>query len=161
MAGNESEVSFEIDRTKPTFTASVPSGRPTGQDITLTADETVNFVIDGETVATGTEYTITESAVVYVYDLAGNYGGVYKANIDKTAPVLTAMIEGTNKAIENGATVTQNVTVKASKASYFIINDGDQTQRANFVKLKAKGTFTVKAVDTLGNESEVFTVTIQ
>ncbi|MFQ8600829.1 MAG: hypothetical protein ACLSAP_09765, partial [Oscillospiraceae bacterium] len=36
MAGNESEVSFEIDRTKPAFTASVPSGQPTGQDITLT-----------------------------------------------------------------------------------------------------------------------------
>ncbi|MFQ8601353.1 MAG: discoidin domain-containing protein, partial [Oscillospiraceae bacterium] len=28
MAGNETTVSFEIDRTKPTFTASVPSGQP-------------------------------------------------------------------------------------------------------------------------------------
>ncbi len=161
MAGNESEVSFEIDRTKPVFTASVPSGQATGKDITLTADETVNFVIDGETVATGTEYTVTESTVVYVYDLAGNYGGAYRANIDKTAPVLSAVIEGTNKAVENGATVSQSVTVKASKASYFVINDEEPTQRANFVKLKAKGTFTVKAVDMLGNESEAFTVTIK
>lgn len=160
MAGNESEVSFEIDRTKPTFTASVPSGQPTNEDITLTANEQANFVIDGVTVATGTAYTVTESAVVYVYDLAGNYGGVYKANIDKSAPVLSAVIEGTNKAVENGATVTQNVTVKASEASYFIINDEEPTARANFVKLKASGTYTVKAVDMLGNVSEAFTVTI-
>ncbi len=162
MAGNESEVSFEIDRTKPTFTASVASGQVTGKDITLTANEPVDFVIDGVTVATGTEYTISQSGltVVSIYDLAGNYGGAYKANIDKSAPVLTAVIEGTNKTVENGATVKQNVTVKASKASYFIVNDGEPTARANFVKLKASGTFTVKAVDMLGNVSEVFTVTI-
>ena len=161
LAGNESVVNFTIDRTKPVFEASVKSGAATNEDITLTANETVNFVIDGETVATGTEYTITESTVVYVYDLAGNYGGAYRANIDKTAPVLSAVIEGTNKAVENGATVSQSVTVKASKASYFVINDEEPTQRANFVKLKAKGTFTVKAVDMLGNESEAFTVTIK
>ncbi len=161
MAGNETEVSFEIDRTKPTFTATVASGKPTGEDITITASETVDFVVDGVTVATGTAYTVTESCVVSIYDIAGNYGGVYKANIDKTAPVLSAVIEGTNKAVENGATVTQNVTVKTSKPAQFIIGDGEPTARANFVKLKAKGTHTVKAVDMLGNVSEVFTVTIQ
>ncbi|MFQ8600799.1 MAG: hypothetical protein ACLSAP_09610 [Oscillospiraceae bacterium] len=112
MAGNETEVSFEIDRTKPAFTASVPSGQPTNEDILLTANEAANFVVEGQVVATGTTYTVTESAVVYVYDLAGNYGGVYKANIDKTAPVLSAVMEGTNKAVENGATVAQSVTVK-------------------------------------------------
>ena len=31
---------------------------------------------------------------------------------------------------------------------------------ANYVKLKAEGTYTVKAVDALGNVSETFTVTI-
>ncbi|MFQ8600287.1 MAG: hypothetical protein ACLSAP_06680 [Oscillospiraceae bacterium] len=118
-------------------------------------------MINGVTVATGTEYTVAETCVVYVYDLAGNYGGVYKANIDKTAPVLSAVIEGTNKAVENGATVTQNVTVKTSKPAQFVINDGEPTARANFVKLKAKGTHTVKAIDMLGNVSEVFTVTIK
>lgn len=160
MAGNETEVSFEIDRTKPAFTASVPSGQPTNEDILLTANEAANFVVEGQVVATGTTYTVTESAVVYVYDLAGNYGGVYKANIDKTAPVLSAVMEGTNKAVENGATVAQSVTVKSSKAAQFIVNDGEPTARANFVKLRASGTYTVKAVDMLGNVSEVFTVTI-
>ena len=113
--------------------------------------------------ATGTEYTISRSGltVVRIYDVAGNYGGVYKANIDKSAPVLSAVIEGTNKAVENGATVKQNVTVKTSKPSYFIVNDGEPTARANFVKLKASGTYTVKAVDMMGNVSEVFTVTIK
>lgn len=47
-------------------------------------------MIGGEVAATGTTYTIEQDGltVVRIYDLAGNYGGVYKANIDKTAPPL-------------------------------------------------------------------------
>ncbi|MFQ8601020.1 MAG: beta-N-acetylglucosaminidase domain-containing protein, partial [Oscillospiraceae bacterium] len=162
MAGNETEVSFTIDNTKPTFTATVPSGQLTNEDITLTANENVNFVVGGVTVATGTEYTITQSGltVVYVYDLAGNYGGGYKANIDKAAPVLTAVIEGTQAPVANGGYVQQGVTVKASEKSRFIVNDGEPTEIANFVKLRAEGAYTVKAVDELGNESEPFVVVI-
>ena len=162
MAGNETEVSFTIDNTKPTFTATVPSGQLTNQDITLTANEQVNFVVNGITVATGTEYTIAQSGltVVYVYDLAGNYGGGYKANIDKTAPVLSAVIEGTQAPVANGGFVQQGVTVKANEKSRFIVNDGEPTEIANFVKLRAEGTYTVKAMDELGNVSEPFVVVI-
>ncbi len=161
--GNEATVSFTIDRTKPTFTASVPSGRLTGEDITLTADKVVNFVVNDETIATGTSCTISQSGltVVYIYDLAGNYGGAYKANIDKTPPVLTAVYEGTNTAIENGATVDRSVTIKTSKTAQFIVNDGAPSDRANFIKFKDPGTYTVKAVDALGNVSEVFVITIE
>ena len=98
--------------------------------------------------------------VVKAWDRAGNYGGFYRFTIDRTAPTLSAVIEGTNKPVENGATVQQNVTVKASEAAYFIIDGGEPTQRANFVKLKAAGTHTVQAMDALGNLSETFTVTI-
>ena len=52
------------------------------------------------------------------------------------------------------------MTVKTSKPAQFIINDEEPTVRANFVKLRAAGTYTVKAVDMLGNVSEEFTVTI-
>lgn len=139
--GNEATVSFTIDRTKPTFTASVPSGRLTGEDITLTADKVVNFVVNDEIIATGTSYTISQSGltVVYIYDLAGNYGGAYKANIDKTPPVLTAVYEGTNTAVENGATVDRSVTIKTSKTAQFIVNDGAPSDRANFIKFKDPG----------------------
>ncbi|MFQ8600936.1 MAG: hypothetical protein ACLSAP_10375 [Oscillospiraceae bacterium] len=92
----------------------------------------MNFVVN-DAVATGTEYTITDNGVtvVYVYDLAGNYGGVYKANIDKTVPELNAVIEGTNIAVENGATTNKNVTITTSKKASFIINDGEPTAMAN------------------------------
>lgn len=99
--------------------------------------------------------------VVKAWDRAGNYGGFYRFTIDRTAPSLTAVIEGTNKAVENGATVRQNVTVKASEASYFIVDGGEPTERANFVKLKAAGAHTVQVMDALGNLSETFTVTIE
>ena len=99
--------------------------------------------------------------VVKAWDRAGNYGGFYRFTIDRTAPSLTAVIEGTNKAVENGATVQQNVTVKASEASYFIVDGGEPTARANYVKLKAAGAHTVQVMDALGNLSETFTVTIE
>ena len=98
---------------------------------------------------------------MYIYDLAGNYGGAYKANIDKTPPVLTAVYEGTNTAVENGATVDRSVTIKTSKTAQFIVNDGAPSDRANFIKFKDPGTYTVKAVDALGNVSEVFVITIE
>lgn len=162
MAGNETVVTFAIDRTKPTFTATVPSGQATNQDITLTADEVVNFMVNDEIVATGTEYTITDNGitVVRIYDIAGNYGGGYKANIDKIAPELTAVIAGTDKVIGSGSTVPKPVVVKSSEPAYFIINDGEPTTRANFVKLVAEGTYEVKATDALGNVSRTFKVTI-
>lgn len=99
--------------------------------------------------------------IVRVYDIAGNYGGVYKANIDKTAPVLSAVYEGTSIAVENGATVDRSVTVKSSRPARFIINDGEPTARANFCKLRDAGVYTVKVIDDLGRVSEIFTVTIQ
>lgn len=163
MAGNETTVSFVIDRTKPTFTATVPSGQPTGGPITLQASETVQFVVGEEAAATGTTFTIEEDGltVVRIYDLAGNYGGGYKASIDRSAPLLTAVLEGTDEAVENGAAVHKNVTVKSSEPAQFIVNGGAPTARANFVKLRADGVYTVQAVDMLGNVSEAFTVTIR
>ncbi|MFQ8599211.1 MAG: hypothetical protein ACLSAP_00485 [Oscillospiraceae bacterium] len=74
---------------------------------------------------------------------------------------MTATVEGTNIPVENGAAVGQNVTVKSNKPARFIVNGGAPTDRANFVKLRANGTYTVQAVDLLGNRSEVFTVTVQ
>ena len=161
LAGNTTRVSITIDRTKPTFTATVPSGVATNQDIRLGASEVCHFKVDGKIVQIGTQYFPKNGEVVRVYDLAGNYGGAYRANIDKTAPVLTAVIEGTNLPVENGATAGQSVAVRSDKPARFIVNGGEPTDRANFVKLKADGVYTVQAVDLLGNPSETFTVTIQ
>ncbi len=161
LAGNTTRVSITIDRTKPTFTATVPSGVATNQDIRLGASEVCHFKVDGKIVQIGTQYFPKNGEVVRVYDLAGNYGGAYRANIDKTAPVLTAVIEGTNLPVENGATAGQSVAVRSDKPARFIVNGGEPTDRANFVKLKADGVFTVQAVDLLGNVSETITITIQ
>ncbi len=160
-SGARASVSFTIDRTKPTFTATVPSDTLTNQAVTITASEEARFEIDGETVSTGERYTIDREGVtvVRIYDLAGNYGGFYRARIDRQKPVLSAVIEGTDHPVQNGSVVANSVILHTSEPASFIVN-GEETQRANFVKLKANGIFTVQAVDAAGNVSEPFIVTI-
>ena len=73
----------------------MPSGVLTNQTVVLTANKVCEFTtVDNKLLATGTSYTISGHGVtdVRVYDLAGNYGGLYRANIDKKAPGLFAPI---------------------------------------------------------------------
>lgn len=161
-SGNKQSVRFVIDKVKPVIAGDAPSGTKSNKPVTITADETVNFIVNGETVSTGTEYTVTAQGrtIVRVYDLAGNYGGVYDVRIDSQPPVLTAVQEGTNVRVANGATVSFNVTITSSEKAKFIVNGVEAENYANFVKLRENDTFTVQAVDMDGNRSETFTITI-
>ncbi len=163
QAGNSTTVSFTVDRTKPTFTANAQSGVKVAHDVTITASETVNFVISGEVVSTGTAYTISDNGVttVYVYDIAGNYGGGFRAVIDKQAPVLTATYEGTHAQIQNGAAVASPVTIRSDKKAVFTVNGVQEEEASLFVKLRTPGSYEITAMDEMGNVSEIFTITVK
>ncbi len=161
--GSETTVNFVIDRTRPVLTSSASATVPTNEDVVITANEEVRFSLDDQDIAGYSDsLTVTTSGSHYVkaWDRAGNYAGVVKFTIDKVAPVLSAVIEGTNTPIDNGGFINKNVVIKTNEAGSFIVNDGEPTERANFVKLKAEGTYTVRVVDAVGNVSEPFVVTI-
>ena len=100
------------------------------QDVTLTATEEVQFVVDEVTVDGYTDsITVTEPGrhVVKAYDKAGNYSGAYVFTIDKKAPVLS-----TNFFILGGVT-RYNVAVTSDERVDFYINgvlaDGNALSR--------------------------------
>lgn len=160
--GNETTVSFSIIRERPTFTANVPSGALTNQDVVLTANKVCEFTtVDGEVLATGASFTISSHGVtdVRVFDLAGNYGGLYRANIDKKAPGLFAEVEGTSIPVANGAEINKTVAIRTNEKAHFVINGSEPTALAYHVKIKAEGTYAIQAIDRIGNVSETFVVT--
>jgi alpha-tubulin suppressor-like RCC1 family protein len=141
LAGNETTVSFVLDKTAPIITVGSYSTLPTNQDVTVTASTN-----EGTLNATSHTFTENGSFTFIATDEAGNVSEktVTISHIDKIAPVITIApynLEPTN----------QDVTVTAST------NEGTLNKTSH--TFTENGSFTFIATDEAGNVSEK-TVTI-
>lgn len=152
-------VVFSIDRVKPVLASEQAANQGyTNQDVTLTATEDVQFVVDDAAVDGYTDsITVTEPGrhVVKAYDKAGNYSGAYVFTIDKKAPVLS-----TNFFILGGVT-RYNVAVTSDERADFYINGELADENALRCKFTTPGVYEVKAVDAAGNESNTIAFEIK
>ena len=150
---------FSIDRVKPVLASEQAANQGyANQDVTLTATEEVQFVVDEVTVDGYTDsITVTEPGrhVVKAYDKAGNYSGAYVFTIDKKAPVLS-----TNFFILGGVT-RYNVAVTSDERVDFYINGVLADGNALRCKFTAPGVYEVKAIDAAGNVSNTIAFEIK
>ncbi|MFQ8599652.1 MAG: hypothetical protein ACLSAP_03010 [Oscillospiraceae bacterium] len=143
-------VTFAIDRTAPVLSADCEHYGYTNKDVTFTANEEVTFNVNGENVSTGTILVLSKDGLynVRAYDKAGNYTAIYRVTIDKQAPVLSGVPE-------NGVTRGNVAIVADTRVQYYINGELANESYEYRLAITAEGTYTVKAVDMAGNETEV------
>ncbi|MFQ8599293.1 MAG: discoidin domain-containing protein, partial [Oscillospiraceae bacterium] len=150
--GNASQtLAFLIDRTRPEIKADVPHLGATNQDVTFTANEAVQFVVNGEA-KTGfvTEFVLASEGVnsVIAYDKAGNRTPIYRVTIKKAAPVLTGIPE--NGFSASAVTLTSDVRVQ-----YTINGTLASEEYVYRLRIVDEGEYTVTATDSYGNATTV------
>ena len=158
-----------IDKIKPTITASVNTEEPWNKDIvvTLTASDNVGITkvvnTSGEVLsgtASGGNMVYTTSEVqngTYTYtvtDTAGNtnFVTVVIGNIDKTAPVIDGVVKSTEKPTNTkvGIEVTAHDVGLGLSATPYRFNDGEWTA-TNTIDITSNGTYKVEVRDKAGN----------
>ncbi|MFX3631934.1 MAG: S-layer homology domain-containing protein [Candidatus Pristimantibacillus sp.] len=126
-ASNVTTIAFTIDKTNPVITG-VTDGDSYNSDPTITFDEGTG-VLDGSPFTSGTSVSMAGSHTLVVTDAAGNSTSV-SFSIDKTAPVVTGVVDGTSYnsnrtvAFDEG-TATLNTDPFTSGMT--IISEGDYT----------------------------------
>ena len=168
-AFNETVIEFIIDLTAPKF--NIASGTHSTEDINVEIDDiTLDYVEiynqDKKTkeLVQDKNFVLTEEGTyrLTAYDKAGHKTTVWVA-IDKTSPVITGVENGKYYRTDVTATITDKFLVKV------LVNDIEQTGiittgtnnegRELVLNFKEEGTYTIVAVDKVGNETTVtFTI---
>ena len=149
-AGNETKVSFTIDKTAPEITG-VENGAYYKEDVTPNAQDATELTakLDGEDYILGTSITQEGEHTLIVTDKAGNEAKV-SFTIDKTAPEVTG--------VENGVYYKENVTATINDATEVVatLNGNPYTSGTQIIE---EGEHTLIVTDKAGNETKVsFTI---
>ncbi|WNB92511.1 Ig-like domain-containing protein [Bacillus sp. NEB1478] len=143
-AGNQTSVSFVIDKSAPTVSG-VTNNASYNKDVTVTFNEGT-ALLNGVSINSG---TIVKSPGLYtlvVTDAAGNKTEI-KFTIDKTSPKVTGVV--------NNAYYNKDVTISFNEGSALL--NGISIKSGTIVK--TAGTYTVAVTDTAGNKTTVkFTI---
>lgn len=160
-AGNVTKVAVKIeniDKVAPEVEVVYSTTEPTNEDVivTLTADEYINVLERGslweriEDTQIERAYDENTDAVVRVSDAAGNVTDVSVKieNIDKTAPVISG--------VEDGKVYTEKVTAQIADENLAAVTlNGKAYDYKDKIEFSENGTYTLKATDAAGNETEV------
>ena len=163
--GNTTTYSFTIDKTTPSVSAKDSDNAAVNNNDTINKDVTVTVTGDNGspkatkdgaafTYPSGGVFTADGEYVVTAKDAAGNEATL-TFTIDKTGPAISGLDEG-NKAVTNGASVNENVTVTVSGAdlaSKSATQDGAPISWPGDNTFKDDAAYEITAVDTLGNTS--------
>ena len=168
-AFNETVIEFIVDLTAPKF--NIASGTHSTEDINIEIDDlTLDYVEiynqDKKTkeLVQKNNFVLTDEGTyrLTAYDKAGHKTTVWVA-IDKTSPVITGVENGKYYRTDVTATITDKFLVKV------LVNDIEQTGfittgtnnegRELVLNFKEEGTYTIVAMDKVGNETTVtFTI---
>lgn len=158
LAGNSVEAMFSIDKTAPVLTlVGVENDGATNGSVSLQINDgdLIVYLNDAEIeYVPGEELTAEGSYFVQACDSVGNVSEVM-FTIDKTSPVLTL------NGVEKDGTTNRNVIVDATDdtSTLKVYLNGEEINYEDGNELKAEGVYLVRAVDALGNITEVaFTI---
>ena len=146
--GNKTNITFEIDKTPPTFTLEgVMQGGRTNQDVKLSWSEVgATASMDGHSISNPSVFTNDGLYKIILSDTLGNKSTI-QFEIDKTPPTFT--LEG----VSNGGRTKSSVRLRWSESSATATING--SPYTNGDTIRDENSYTIVLSDTLGNKTTV------